>query len=376
MSRIGWALAWALFAGTAAAEVHLEGGRVSDRWWGGAEVSLDLSGATPWRLSLASEPPRLVLSFEDAVAAGEVAVEGDNAGPVAVVAEDGALRVEVGLSGPMAVEEAGLVVAPVGARLVVTLASTDAESFAALSAAGAVPETEFSGPGDDDRFVVALDPGHGGVDPGAERGGAREADLMLALGLELQAALEAAGVEAVLTRDGDRFVALSERITRARAEGADVLLSLHADALAADAAAGASVYVLAAGAGDAASRRMAERHGGGDLIAGLDLAGQGADVATALMEVARAETGPASVRLAEALVSAMREGGVAVNGRPLREGEFAVLAAADLPSVLLETGFLSDEADRARLTSPAGRASLAAAVASALVGWAEAEELR
>jgi N-acetylmuramoyl-L-alanine amidase len=240
---------------------------------------------------------------------------------------------------------------------------------------GVLPDTAppARDPRDDGRFVVAIDPGHGGIDPGAERAGVTEADLMLALGLELAAALEGAGMEAVLTRGEDVFVPLQERMTRARAGGADVLLSLHADALEEDAARGASVYTLTQEAVDTASGRMVERHEGGDLIAGLDLRGEGDEVATALMDLAREGTVPRSERLAGALAREIAEAGAAVNGRPLRQANLAVLAAADFPSVLLESGFLSDAADRQRLASPEGRAALVRGIVAALEAWAGEE---
>jgi N-acetylmuramoyl-L-alanine amidase len=317
-----------------------------------------------------------VLWFEGATAVGQVADEGENAGPVSLVAEDGGLRVEVGLSGPMAVEEAGLVVSNDGGRLVVRLAATDAEGFAAVAAPGATDETDPPAARDDGRFVVALDPGHGGVDPGAERGAAREADLMLALGLELEAALEAAGVEAVLTREEDRFVALSERVTRARAAGrgcAAVAPRRRARGrrgggrVGLRAGGGGGRRGLAPDGGPAWGRgpdRRARPHGAGDGRGdGADGGGAGRDGAG---------------------VAPPRRGAGGGDGRGRRRGErpaaargeFAVLAAADFPGVLLETGFLSDDSDRARLSSPAGRAPLAAAVAGALVAWAEAEGLR
>jgi N-acetylmuramoyl-L-alanine amidase len=197
---------------------------------------------------------------------------------------------------------------------------------------------------------------------------------MLALGLELAQAVERAGMVPVLTREADVFVPLQERITRARAGGADVLLSLHADALEEDRARGASVYTLTGEAVDAASGRMVERHEGGDLIAGLDLRGVGDEVATALMDLARAGTVPRSERLAAVLARELGAAGAAVNGRPLRQANLAVLAAADFPSVLLESGFLSDEADRARLASPEGRAAVVRGVVAALEAWGEEEE--
>jgi N-acetylmuramoyl-L-alanine amidase len=198
---------------------------------------------------------------------------------------------------------------------------------------------------------------------------------MLALGVELAEALRRQGVAAVLTRDADRFVSLPARVTVARAAGADVLLSLHADALEEDRARGASVYTLSAEALDDASARVVARHGRDDLIGGLDLQGQDDAVATALLDLARARTQPRSEALAQALIDGLGGAGAGLNSRPLREAPLAVLDAADFPSVLVETGFLSDETDRARLSTPEGRAPIVAGLVAGLLAWRAAEGL-
>ncbi|MBU1837050.1 MAG: N-acetylmuramoyl-L-alanine amidase, partial [Alphaproteobacteria bacterium] len=226
-------------------------------------------------------------------------------------------------------------------------------------------------------LVVAIDPGHGGVDPGATRGKIHEADLMLQLGIEVAEAINRSGtLRAVLTRNADDFVPLEERMTIARAAGAGVMLSLHADALDDDVTRGASAYTLNAEGQDRAAQRMAERHERGDLLTGLDLTGQDDRVATVLMDMARAETTPASRRLADALITGLRSTGAGVNSRPRREGRLAVLNAADFPSVLLEAGFLSNAADRTALSTPQGRAPIVAGITAALQDWAKAEAAR
>jgi N-acetylmuramoyl-L-alanine amidase len=195
---------------------------------------------------------------------------------------------------------------------------------------------------------------------------------MLELGREVADALrEVSGVTPVLTRDGDHFVPLNARISHARAAGADLFISLHADALEEDAAQGASVYTLSGDGGDTASRRMVERHERGDLLSGVDLTGQGDRVASVLMDLARQETGPAARRFADLLVQQMQDRGVRLNARARREGQFIVLSAADIPAVLIEAGFLSNAGDRARLTDPAGRAAFVDAIAAAVQDWAD-----
>ena len=116
---------------------------------------------------------------------------------------------------------------------------------------------------------------------------------------------------------------------------------------------------------------MVERHERGDLLAGVDLQDQGDRVAAALMDMARADTGPLGLRFADLLVGAMRDEGVYLNSRPRREGRFAVLSAADFPSVLVEAGFLSNAQDRAILASPEGRGRIAQAIATAVLRFAD-----
>ena len=119
---------------------------------------------------------------------------------------------------------------------------------------------------------------------------------------------------------------------------------------------------------------MAERHERGDLLAGLDLSAQDDRVATVLMELAQAQTRPASDALADAIVAGLRAAGAPLNSRPRRDGRLAVLSSADFPSVLVEAGFLSDARDRAALSTPEGRAPIVAGLVAALTGWAIAQE--
>lgn len=360
----------------------------------GVEITLYLSQPVPWRVFTLDEPRRLVMDFREVDWRGarpEELIEGRPASDVRFGAlRPGWSRMVVDLIAPMAVVEAGMAVGAADgtATLRVVLEPVSAQEYAA--AAGAPPDPGWDaiaavdttlGPPplrDDGVLVVAIDPGHGGIDPGAEREGVVEAHLMLAFGLELAEAVERTGLmQAVLTREADVFVPLAERMTIARAAGADVFLSLHADALEGfDAAVGASVYTLSQEAVDAASARMAERHNRGDLLAGLDLSGQDDTVATVLMDMARLETGPAGMRLADVLVAEMAAAGVVMNSRPRREGPLAVLNAADFPSVLVEAGFLSSAADRERLSTAEGRAPVVAGIVAGLQAWAADEAVR
>jgi N-acetylmuramoyl-L-alanine amidase len=351
----------------------------------GLEVELYLSQVVPWRVFLLDDPRRLVLDFR------EVDWRGADpemiAGTRATGLRTGALRpgwsrMILDLAEPMRVDEAGMQVSETDgtARLLVRLTRTDTEGFAAAAGAPHDPDWDFlmaadpgqgADPAPEDDLVVVIDPGHGGIDPGAQHGGVTEANLMLALGYELANAVERMpGVTPFLTREADIFVPLQERLTLARAVGADLFISLHADALEGLQATGASVYTLAEEATDEATQRIAERHDRGDIVAGLDLSGQDDEVAKILMDLARLETGPAGDRFAEALVVALDESGAPLTSRPRRSELLAVLTSADFPAVLLEVGFLSHDGDRARLSSREGRLPIVEGVVLAIDRWA------
>lgn len=286
------------------------------------------------------------------------------------------------LEEPARIDAAGMSVQDTDrtARIDLVLRGTDAAAFSAAAGAPEDPYWAFlsvADPGlapqspDDGPLVVVVDPGHGGIDPGAEHGGAQEAQVILALAQELAVALgRIEGVQPVLTRTNNSFVPLQERLTLARRAGADLFISLHADALEGAQAMGASVYTLTQDAAEQASQRMAKRHEAGDLLAGVDLSGQSDEVATVLQDLVRVETAAAGDRFADTLVDAMQDVGAVLNVRPRRQASLAVLNAADFPSVLLEVGFLSNDEGRARLTDPQGRAPIVAAVTFAVGRWA------
>ena len=200
---------------------------------------------------------------------------------------------------------------------------------------------------------------------------------MLALAIELSEAIERTGqLRAVLTRNSDEFVPLDQRMTIARDAGATALISLHADALEAGQARGASVYTLSLAAQADASTRMAERHERADLVSGLDLTDQDDRVAGALMDLARLETGPQGARLADNLVLSLALSGVKMHSDARRMGPFAVLSAPDFASVLIEVGYLSNARDRAALLNAATREPWISGIVAGLLEWAIAEEVK
>ena len=179
--------------------------------------------------------------------------------------------------------------------------------------------------------------------------------------------------QVVMTRESDHFVPLETRVSIARAAGADVFLSLHADALPEGEAVGATLYSLSEEASDAASDALAQRHDRDDLLAGVDLTAQDDLVATVLMDMARAETRPQIDRLAAALEASITGAGLKMHRIPHQKAGFSVLKSPDIPSLLLELGFMSSAKDLARLNDPDWRAEMAEALRQGILDWAKAE---
>ena len=220
---------------------------------------------------------------------------------------------------------------------------------------------------------VMLDPGHGGRDPGAERQGQREADLMLTFALELAEELIRSGFEVDLTRRTDVFVPLEQRMTLSRAFRADAFLSLHADSVAEGQAQGISVYTFADAGAETAAQKLAERHAPDDLLTGVDLTGQEDALAKLLMSLAQSNTQPRSEALARSLIAGFERSVGGLYPKPMLAEEFAVLKAPDIPSVLIELGFMSSPTDLANLLDPDWRALAQAGIAAALQDWALAD---
>jgi len=192
---------------------------------------------------------------------------------------------------------------------------------------------------------------------------------MLNFARDLRDALRRKGVDVLLTRDEDIFVALEHRVAIAHQAEADLFISLHADSLSQGGASGATVYTLSDDASDVATEHLAARHDRSDIIAGADLTGSDDQVAGILLDLARQETEPRSDALAEILVDGMGAAGGPLNSRPLRRAGFSVLKSADIPSVLVEVGFLSSKRDLTNLRDPVWRASMVSAMADAIVTW-------
>ena len=234
-----------------------------------------------------------------------------------------------------------------------------------------VPLPRLKPPPEPVRYLIAIDPGHGGRDPGAvAASGVKEKAIVLTFARELRAALEASDrYRVVLTRDGDRKVALRRRVATARNVGADLFLSIHVDRLDDSAVRGASVYTLSDEASDAETAALATRENKADIVADVDLTeGYDAEVTQVLISLVQQNTMNCSATLAALLVPSLGRVAPLIN-RAHRFADFRVLKAPDIPSVLIELGFLSNDQDAERLRSENHRAALSGAIIEALDGY-------
>jgi N-acetylmuramoyl-L-alanine amidase len=358
-------------------------------------VVLDLTGEPGYRIFPLSEPYRMVLDLTEVdwrlpdghVPVGRGLVQSLRYGLFA----PGTSRVVLDLTGPTRVEAVQLLPAagdtPV--RLVIDLSKLDQASFlATLHDAPIVSSATMASPAlvapaalvlpppkpdtGDSRPLIALDPGHGGVDPGAIGGsGVYEKEITLAMALELKRQLEETGrYRVVLTRDEDVFIRLRDRISVARAAGADLFVSLHADSHGTRDLRGASVYTLSEQASDAEAAALATKENKSDVIAGIDLSNENEVVTNILIDLAQRETKNLSARFAALLVDELKRDTLMLRNSHRFAG-FAVLKAPDVPSVLVELGYLSSSADEAELRSVKHRAKLGSAMVRAIDGFFE-----
>lgn len=372
-----------------AADVHVtaEGALIEDIAGGRSRLTLALTDRVPHRVYTLTNPPRLVIDlkgtrFEDLDRPGKTLrsarVADVRFGPLV----PGWSRLVADLTEPMVPRRVAMTSgAKGGVKLSLDLHPVAPDVFrAAAGAPPGGPDLQMlpvpRPPRGADVFTVILDPGHGGIDPGAERGTLVEKDLVLDMAQRVATALRARGAEVALTRDRDVFVSLEARTALAQRQGGSVFVSIHADALSDGGAAGATLYTLSDRASDKASAELAARHNRADLLAGVDLTGSDDGVTRLLLDLARRETRPRSRALAEAIAQGMAAAGGPMNRKPLREAGFSVLKSADIPSVLVEIGFLSSARDARNLADPVWRALQADALAAAILAWREADAER
>jgi len=236
----------------------------------------------------------------------------------------------------------------------------DAEQLAALAAAPDTPHV--SG-----HKVVVIDPGHGGLDSGTNGvNGLMEKDLVLAEGLKLAAVLRRHGYIVHMTRDSDVFIPLPERVAIARKLKADLMISLHADSNPDPGVSGLSIYTLNDGRSDREAAALARRENQSDIIAGVDLSHEDSPVAPILIDLAQRDTINRSSRFAETALGQLHAVTDILATSPHRAASLAVLVAPDVPAVLIELGYLSNESDAAQMNTGAWRERVAQAIAQAV----------
>jgi N-acetylmuramoyl-L-alanine amidase len=339
----------------------------------------DLTGPVKVEAHPVANPPRIIVDLPEVAfqldpkvgrAAASKLVKSYRYGQFA----PGRSRVVVDLAAPAQILRAESEPRDKGARLVIDLSATDAAKFAAAAAesAAAIAPPQTPAPAEaplqaTDKPVVVIDPGHGGVDMGATgRHGEQEKTVVFEFAQALRAKIEAGGrLQAVMTRNEDVFLPLSERVRIAHQQNAALFLSIHADTLAEAHVEGATVYTVSAKASDAEAAKIAEKENLADQAAGLERKEDVEQVGDILFDLTKRETRAYSAQFARTLISHWREAG-SLNKNPARSASFVVLKSFDVPSVLLELGYLSSEKDLARLTSPEWRDQAAAKTAEAI----------
>lgn len=357
-----------------------------------ARLIVDLSGTAEFAVLTLQNPDRIAIAI-DVGAVDAAALEqppADSKGLISAFSvgqpAKGRARVEITLATPAQVQQAYMLQAIDGqpARLVVDIIPDTPERFAARAAAdravadipAAAPQPEPAAlapvttpPGKPARSsqarpLIVIDPGHGGIDGGAEApNGAKEKDIVLAFALELQRLLVATGrFDVALTRNDDTYLRLEDRVALARQNKADLFISVHADTFQDSTVRGASIYVRDARATDILDKVLAENENRSDLVAGFAPAKSDAQVVDILVDLMRRETRRQSYFAARDLLANL-EPSTRLRRIPLRQADFFVLQAPDVPSVLVELGFLSNTKDIANLTQGGWRDQTAQAIA-------------
>jgi N-acetylmuramoyl-L-alanine amidase len=328
---------------------------------------LDLSGPVDHKVFALTNPERLVIDLAGSTL-GATARVPEPRGAVTRVRTgpqpNGVLRVVLELNANVKPKSFLLPpTAPYGHRLVVDLAAATGATEVRRAA-----EVER---GLGRELVVAIDAGHGGKDPGASGPkGAREKDVVLAVARQLAEELERQpGVRTVMTRTNDRYVSFDERIGAARRAQADLFISIHADAFEDSTARGATVYALSTGrASDEVTRRLAERENAADLIGGVSIADKDETLARVLLDLSQSASISASMLVGQDIINKM--GSVTrMRKNRVQQGSFLVLTSPDIPSLLIETAYISNPREESALRDPGYQRDLARAVSAGVVDY-------
>lgn len=389
------AVAAALYAVPAAAAPQVTGVRVGV-YPVKTRIVLDITGAVNFRSFVLPQPYRVVVDLSEVTWSPKLRnppIGGLVTGMRFGLFKPGSSRVVLDSVGPVRVAKA-FMIPPSDKnktyRLVVDIAKTSKQAFlmaykrpdrrpvakSAPSVRASIPMPfRRKPPRPNQKKLIVIDPGHGGVDPGAmSRSGVWEKHIVLAFAKDLQRGLLASGKFSVrLTRNRDVFIRLRDRIAIARRAGADLFISVHADSIGNSKVRGTSVYTLSERASDKEAGTLAQKENKADLIAGVDLNEQSDDVVNILIDLAQRETMNESAVFARKLVDELGK-----TRRMLRNTHrfagFAVLKAPDIPSVLVELGYLSNRKDERMLRDPRQRRKMAGAIARAVDEYFERQQ--
>jgi N-acetylmuramoyl-L-alanine amidase len=366
VAKLGWGglLALAVVLPCHAVEVR------DVRLWSGPEntrLVLDLSGSAAHSISLLRNPERIVLDIRGAHLHHGLRPPTSTVGMIhgVRIAQYTASDLRVVIDVDHAVRPQTFMTPPnaqYGYRLVLELPGAVAASASAAAAPAPVKAEHARSGGRD--LIIAVDAGHGGEDPGAiGPGGTREKDVVLAIARALaQRIATEPGMRAVLTRDGDYFVPLRDRMRRARAQNADLFVSIHADSVRDRHIDGSSVYILSQkGASDEASRWLAERENASDLIGGVSLDDKDDVLASVLLDLSQSAASIASEEAAGHVLQQLTQVGQ-IRKRQVQQARFMVLKSPDIPSMLVETAYISNPQEEQRLRGSAQQARLAEAI--------------
>jgi N-acetylmuramoyl-L-alanine amidase len=373
-----WLLLIAMGSGVAHAEATLRNLRL---WQAPDHTRLvfDLSEPVQYQLQLVENPERVVVDFKNASLLGGIHSP-EYAGRFLRGIRSGrpqadTLRIVLDLRQRMRPRAALLPpAAPYGHRLVIDLYTTDAVETAPTAApvTPAPPPAPAARP-QAGRFVVAIDAGHGGEDPGATgRRGTQEKMLTLSLARELEHVLnQDRRLRGVLVRSGDYYIPLRRRTALARAQKADLFVSLHADAFPDAGAHGSSVFVLSErGASSEAARWLADKENASDLVGGVSLRDKDELLSQVLLDLSQTKTAEYSAAAAQEIMNEMAEVG-RMHSRKVEQAGFAVLKSPDLPSVLVESAFITNPEEEKLLQNAAHRRRMAEAIARGIGRFAE-----
>ena len=369
-------LATPLVSEVSFARLIKENSFAKDRFFGGIEINLQLSQGVPYKIWMERDPLSLIIDFNVLNFNGidlEKINQSKNIKSIEIKELDTEWsRLSFHLADYWAIEntEMSISLQDNSASLSIFLKSISEGIFSLTDK----PNKDFSSNKisaiENNDFVVVLDPGHGGRDPGAEAGGYRESSLMLELAEAVKESLiRNTDFKVVLTRTEDKFLSLEDRITIASQSDANLFISLHADAVIEGEASGTTVYLLSDKATDKMSAQLASRHDRSEILRGVDLSGLDSQVASVLLDMARQETKPRSEAVASFILKVFKEKITELSSQPLRYAAFSVLKSPDIPSILIEAGFMSTSSDLQNLTTKKWRREFADSLTEAISRW-------